>query len=70
MLVTMLVTVMALPAELSAALPAAIAVSNVLRVIMIGIAETVNKPPTESVMFEKYARIASVIDEVVNEVSG
>eukprot|EP00878_Enallax_costatus_P009152 GHUV01009566.1.p1 GENE.GHUV01009566.1~~GHUV01009566.1.p1 ORF type:complete len:152 (+),score=21.14 GHUV01009566.1:634-1089(+) len=43
------------------------ALSNVLRVIMIAIADTVNKPPTESVMFEKYARIASVIDEVVNE---
>lgn len=47
-----------------------VAVSNVLRVIMIAIADTVNKPPTESVMFEKYARIASVIDEVINEVGG
>lgn len=43
--------------------------SGVLRVIMISIADVVGKPPTESVFFEKYARIASVIDEVVNEVS-
>jgi hypothetical protein len=35
---------------------------------MISIADVVGKPPTESVFFEKYARIASVIDEVINEV--
>jgi len=27
----------------------------------------VGKPPTESVFFEKYARIATVIDEVIDE---
>ncbi|WIA16874.1 hypothetical protein OEZ86_014067 [Tetradesmus obliquus] len=43
------------------------ALSGVLRVVMISIADVVGKPPTESVFFEKYARIASVIDEVVNE---
>jgi len=37
-------------------------------VIMIAIADVVGKPPTESVFFEKYSRIACVIDEVVNEV--
>lgn len=45
------------------------AVSGVLRVIMIAIADVVGKPPTESVFFEKYSRIACVIDEVLNEVS-
>jgi hypothetical protein len=44
------------------------AVSGVLRVIMIAIADVVGKPPTESVFFEKYSRIACVIDEVLNEV--
>ncbi|KAF8065736.1 tstD [Scenedesmus sp. PABB004] len=43
------------------------ALSGVLRVIMIAIADVVGKPPTESVFFEKYARIAAVIDEVINE---
>lgn len=43
------------------------ALSGVLRVIMIAIADVVGKPPTESVFFEKYSRIACVIDEVVNE---
>jgi hypothetical protein len=53
----------------AASASAVAAVSGVLRVIMISIADVVGKPPTESVFFEKYARIASVIDEVVNEVS-
>ena len=44
------------------------AVSGVLRVVMLSIAEVVGKPPTESVFFEKYGRISVVIDEVVNEV--
>jgi hypothetical protein len=35
---------------------------------MLSIAEVVGKPPTESVFFEKYARICVVVDEVVNEV--
>lgn len=43
------------------------ALSGVLRVIMIAIADVVGKPPTESVFFEKYSRIACVIDEVLNE---
>jgi hypothetical protein len=46
----------------------AFAVSGVLRVIMIAISDVVGKPPTESVFFEKYSRIACVIDEVLNEV--
>jgi hypothetical protein len=36
---------------------------------MISIADVAGKPPTESVFFEKYSRIACVIDEVLNEVS-
>jgi hypothetical protein len=43
-------------------------VSGVLRVVMIAIADLVGRPPTEAVFFEKYARIACVIDEVINEV--
>jgi hypothetical protein len=35
---------------------------------MIAISDVVGKPPTESVFFEKYSRIACVIDEVLNEV--
>lgn len=44
-------------------------VSGILRVIMLAINHVVGKPPTESVLFEKYARIAVIIDEVINEVS-
>lgn len=44
--------------------------SGVLRVIMIAIADVVGKPPAEAVFFEKYSRIACVIDEVLNEVGG
>jgi hypothetical protein len=44
------------------------AVSGILRVIMHAIHHTCGKPPTESTIFEKYARVAAVIDEVVNEV--
>lgn len=43
-------------------------VASLLRVIMLAIADVVGKPPTESVFFEKYARICVVIDEVINEV--
>lgn len=43
------------------------AVSGVLRVIMVAIADSLGKPPTESVVFERYARVAAVVDEVVNE---
>ncbi|KAI8465929.1 MAG: Zeta2-COP [Monoraphidium minutum] len=43
------------------------ALSGVLRVVMLSIAEVVGKPPTEGVFFEKYARISVVVDEVVNE---
>lgn len=42
--------------------------SGVLRVLMLSIAEVIGKPPTESVFFEKFARIAVVVDEVINEV--
>ncbi|GBF99324.1 hypothetical protein Rsub_11736, partial [Raphidocelis subcapitata] len=41
--------------------------TGVLRVVMLSIAEAVGKPPTEGVFFEKYGRIAVVVDEVVNE---
>jgi hypothetical protein len=44
-------------------------VSGVLRVVMLSIADVVGKPPTESVFFEKYARICVVVDEVINEVA-
>eukprot|EP00877_Chromochloris_zofingiensis_P011951 jgi/Chrzof1/7009/Cz02g07150.t1 len=43
------------------------ALASLLRVIMLAIADVVGKPPTESVFFEKYARICVVIDEVINE---
>jgi len=43
-------------------------VSGVIRVMMIAISDMMGKPPTESVFFEKYSRIACVIDEIVNEV--
>jgi hypothetical protein len=35
---------------------------------MIAIADVVGKPPSEAVFFEKFSRIACVIDEVLNEV--
>jgi hypothetical protein len=43
------------------------ALSGVIRVMMIAISDMMGKPPTESVFFEKYSRIACVIDEIVNE---
>ena len=46
------------------------AVSGIMRVIILAIEAVVGKPPTESVFFEKYARIATVIDEVIDEVGG
>ena len=35
---------------------------------MLAIATVIGKPPTESVFFEKYARICTVIDEILYEV--
>lgn len=56
------------PTAAGAATAAPAAVSGLLRVIMHAIQYTCGKPPTESVMFEKYARICAVVDEVINEV--
>ncbi len=53
---------------LAACRPFPVAVSGLLRVVMVAIADVVGKPPTESVFFEKYARICVVVDEVINEV--
>ena len=34
---------------------------------MMAIADSLGKPPTESVLFEKYGRVAVIVDEVINE---
>jgi hypothetical protein len=47
---------------------AAPAVAELLRLVIAAIRKTVGKPPTESVLFEKYAKLALVVDEVVSEV--
>ena len=43
------------------------ALSGVLRVVMMAIADSLGKPPTESVLFEKYGRVAVIVDEVITE---
>lgn len=44
-----------------------LATSELLRLIVTALSRTIGKPPTESVIFQNYAKVCLVVDEIINE---